>query len=237
MKKTLLIASIALLSLAACNMNSIRGNGHVISKTFAEKGFNEIEVSSAMNVYLKQGPDYSIKIDAEENLLSLMKVHTEGDKLVIGFKEKVSINPTKDIKVYITAPDFRNLDASGACNFISQGNIKGNTLKLDLSGSSNAQLDVALNKLEVDVSGASEIALKGKTAYLEIDGSGSTSIHGFPLLSDHTKVSISGAGDAEVCAAQSLEVEISGAGNVSYKGSPSSINKDISGAGSVNQAN
>lgn len=178
-----------------------------------------------------------MKIDAEENILELIQVRTEGDELKISFKDNINVSPTKDIKIYITAPDFRNLEASGACNFISQGSIKGNVIALNLSGASNSQLEVDANKLEVDASGASEISLKGKTAYLSIEGSGSTEIHSFPLLSEHTKVNLSGAGDAEVYAAQSLDVEISGAGDVKYKGSPATINKDISGAGSISQVN
>ncbi len=207
------------------------------SKSFTETGFKDIDAGSAMNIYLKQGPDYSIRIDAEENILKLMKVTREGDKLVIGLKDGVNINPTKDIKVYITAPDFQALEGSGACNYISQGNIKGNVIKLDLSGASSSQLDVEVNKLAIEASGASEITLKGKAAYFSVEGSGNTVIHSFPLLSDHTKVDISGSGEAEVYAGQSLEVSISGSGEVSYKGSPSSIKKDISGAGNINQVN
>jgi hypothetical protein len=236
MKKLLLVPSIALFSLAACNMNRVKGNGHVISKSFTDTGFKDVDVSSSLRVYLKQGNDYSVKIDAEDNILELMKVRTEGDVLKIGFRDNISASPTREIKVYITAPEFRNLEASGACSFISQGSIKGNVVKLDLSGASSSQLEVETNKLEVDASGASEISLKGKTTYFSVDGSGSTEIHSFPLLAEHTKVSISGSGDAEVYAGQSLDVEISGAGDVTYKGTPATINKDISGAGSISQA-
>ncbi len=237
MKKLLLIPSLALLSLAACNMNRVKGNGHVVSKNFSEKGFKDIDVESALTVYLKQGPDYSVRIDAEDNILELMQVRIAGDELKIGYKDNINAQPTKDIKVYITAPDFRNLEASGACNIISQGSLRGNAIALSLSGASNSELEVETNKFEVDASGASEISLKGKTAYLSVEGSGSTEIHGFPLLSEHTKVSISGSGEAEVYASQSLEVEISGAGDIKYKGNPATINKDVSGAGSITQVN
>lgn len=51
MKKFLLIPSLAILSLAACNMNRVKGNGHVISKSFSEKGFKDVEVSSSLTVF------------------------------------------------------------------------------------------------------------------------------------------------------------------------------------------
>lgn len=235
MRPLLTAAIAATFALASCNMNIIKGDGHVVSKQYSQKGFKDIDASSALNVHLKQSPDYSIRIDAEENLLKLLKVYTEKDRLVIGFRDKVNVSPTRPIEVYISSPEFRNLEGSGACNINTEGGIKGNEVKLSLSGASNADLDLEANKLSVDASGATDIRLKGKVVYFSIDGSGNTTVHAFPLMADNTSVEISGAGDAEVCAAQSLKVDISGAGDVKYKGNPASIKKDVSGAGNITQ--
>jgi len=232
--KPLLIAGLMVsVALASCNINTVEGDGHVVSKSFPHKDFKGIDARSQMNIHVRQGPEYSVKIDAEENLMKIMKVYNEKDQLVIGFGEKVSIDPTRPIEVYITAPELRHLEGSGACNFQSEGNIKGNEITLSLSGASNADIGVEANKLGVDASGDSKINLKGKVAYLSVEGSGSTAVKAFPLVSDNTSIDISGAGEAEVWAAQTLKVEISGAADVSYKGNPTTIKKDISGAGEV----
>ncbi|WP_118973153.1 head GIN domain-containing protein [Taibaiella koreensis] len=233
MKQFLLAAATASALFASCNTNTVEGDGHVISKNFPQKDFKGIDARSALNVHIKQGPDYSVKVDAEENLLHLMKVYVEKDQLVVGFGNNTSVNPTKPIEVYVTAPEFRHLEGSGACNLYAEQTIKGNEIILSLSGASNADLAIEANKLGVDASGSTEINLKGKVAYLSVDGSGTTDIKAFPLMSDNTKIDISGAGEAEVWAAQTLKVEISGAGTVKYKGNPATIKKDISGAGDV----
>ena len=50
---------------------------------------------------------------------------------------------------------------------------------------------------------------------------------------NNTDISLSGACSAEVYAAQSLNVTISGVGNASYYGDPESVNKNIAGLGRV----
>jgi hypothetical protein len=237
MKKLLLIPSLAILAFSSCDFNRVKGDGHVVSKSFNQTGFKNVDASSSMDVILKQGTDYSVKIDAEENILQLIDVRKEGDKLIVGFKDNISASPTKDIKVYITAPEFHELEGSGACTFSNNGVLASNELKLDLSGACNTHLNVDVKKLDIEASGASEIEVRGKAVYFAIDGSGSTSISAYQLMTDHADIGLSGAGDAQVSVAQSLKVDLSGAGSVKYKGNPSTINKEISGAGSVSKVN
>ncbi|MFA6059340.1 MAG: head GIN domain-containing protein [Taibaiella sp.] len=236
MKKLLLIPSLAVLAFASCDFNRVQGDGNVVSKSFNQTGFKDIDASSAMNVILKQGTDYSVKIDAEKNLLELIEVRKEGDELVVGFKDNVNVGPTKDINVYITAPEFHKLGGSGACTFSNNDVITGNEIKLDLSGACNTHLNVDVKKLDIEASGASEIEVKGKAVYFAVDGSGSTSISAFQLISENADIELSGAGDAKVFASKSLKADLSGAGSVQYKGNPATVNKEISGAGSVSKA-
>jgi len=236
MKKLLFIASIPLVMLSSCMIGGVRGSGHVITKQFNETGFKNIDVGSVMKVYLKQGDQYEVKVEAEDNLLDLMEVKTSGDKLKIGFKDNTSVNPTKDIVVYITAPDFHNLEAGGAGGFVSQGTIKTSELNVDVSGACKVKLDVDVNALKVEGSGSSDIILAGNTNSLEVDGSGSIDVKAFDLKSQHTTVGISGSGKANVVAEQTLKVDVSGSGDVNYKGHPT-ITQDISGSGNIKAVN
>jgi hypothetical protein len=235
MKKHFILFAAVALSLSSCMMSGTRGSGHVVSKTYTETDFKNIDISSVMKVYLKQGDQYEVRIDAEDNLQDLIEVKKEGDKLSFGLKNHTSINPTKDIIIYITAPDFHKLEASGAGGFVSQSVIKTNEILLDLSGATKVKLDLDVTNIKVDASGATEIVLSGQSNTLEIDGSGSTDVKAFDLKSQSVDIDISGAGGAEVQAEKALKVEISGAGDVSYKGNPS-ITKEIHGAGKIKAA-
>ena len=234
MKKLRLFASCLIIGLSSCSMSGIVGSGKVVSKTFAETGFKDIEVSSVMKVYLSQGDEYAIKIDAEDNILELMTVENKGGKLSIDFKDNINPSPTKDIAIYITAPEFHNLEASGASSFSSEGLLTCNEIILDLSGACKAQLQLAVSNTKIDASGASKIILSGVSEQLELEGSGSTELEAIDLKAQSVHLDISGAGNANVSVEKQLNVTISGAGKVRYNGTPV-ISKDISGAGSVEQ--
>jgi hypothetical protein len=232
MKKISMIAAIALMFTSSCMIAGTKGSGHVVTKEYHETGFRNIDISSSMKVYLTQGDNYEVRIEAEDNILDLIVVEKEGDKLILKFKNNVTVNPTKDIVIHITAPDFHELNASGAGGYVSTGVIKTNELSLDLSGATKVKLDVAVNNISIDASGASKIVLAGNATSLAVDGSGSTKVDAYELKTQQTHIDISGSGNANVYAERELNVEISGAGNVSYKGSPN-ISQDISGAGKI----
>lgn len=237
MKKLVLACSLALFALSACNMNSVKGDGHVITRNFEQKGFKDIDASSQFEIHLAQGSEYKVKVEGEENIIDLMELQVTGDKLKIDFKNNTSIRPTHPLKVYITAPEYRDIEGSGACTFISEGRLTSKAdVKIGLSGACETRIEIDAPKIDVDASGASEIRLKGQTRDFSVDASGASSINCFELLTENTSLDISGGGNAKVYASQSLHVSISGAGDVSYKGKPANIKKDISGAGSISAA-
>ncbi len=238
MKKLIVACSLAMLTLSACNLHSVKGDGHVITRNFNQKGFRDIDASSQLEVRLIQGSEYKISIEAEENIIDLLDVQVSGDKLKIGPKNNVSFSPSHPIRVSITAPEFHDIEGSGACLFSSQGKLSSTAdMKIDLSGACKTQLEIDAPKIDVEASGASDIQLRGRTRDFTVDASGASSIDCFDLMTENTRLDISGGGNAKVYASQTLDVSISGAGDVAYKGKPANIKKDISGAGSISQAN
>jgi hypothetical protein len=234
MKTILAAALVAILALTSCNQHRIYGNKDVITRQYNVQGFREIDVSSELEVHLRQGPEFAIKIEGESNLLEELVVRKEGDALKIGFKDFVSAEPNKTIRVFITAPEFRKLEASGACTFISEQQLSSTgRLEIDLSGACETILDISAQSLDIDASGATEINLKGRVNRLSVDASGASTLNCYDLIAEDVKVDISGSGDAYVYASKSLNVEVSGAGNVQYKGNPPSVKQNISGAGSI----
>jgi hypothetical protein len=87
--------------------------------------------------------------------------------------------------------------------------------------------------LTIDSSGASHIKAEGKTASLDLDISGASSVDATALTVSDASVDASGASHVDLMVTERLNAEASGASTVSYKGSPSTVVKDVSGAGSV----
>ena len=236
MRKLFILLCIPAIVLTSCRGifgKRVLGDGNIKSETRSVSDFDGVNVSGAIDLYVKQDATRSLRIEADANLLSYLEVSNEDGILVIKPKNGFNLKPTKDIKVYASSPVFKKLEASGACDIFSENQVTSSeAMSIDLSGSCDAKVDVKAPKITSDISGACKVELKGETKDFSIDGSGSTDVKCFELLAENVSISISGAGDAEVYASSKLDVDVSGAAGVKYKGN-ASVNQKISGAGSV----
>jgi hypothetical protein len=211
----------------------VRGNGHVITESRSVGSFNNVHVSGAIDVYVKQDSVSSIKVEADENLMEYIEVKAEGNTLNIRPKDNARLKPSKKIKVYVSNASYKRFKASGACDIVSENSINNpDAISVDLSGSCDVNIELRTPKVTAKLSGAGTITLKGETKEFRVVGSGSTDIKCFELLSENTTVDISGAGDAQVFASVKLDVHVSGAADVKYKGN-ATVTQSVSGAGSV----
>lgn len=239
MTRPLFITSLLIIVLSSCGYftgERINGNGNVVIQSRSTGDFNSIEVSGAINVYVRQeSAAPSIKVETDENIQGLIITEVQGNVLRIRQEEGFNLHATT-IKVYVAAASYSRLEASGACNIYTESLISGtDKVRVGLSGASDAVLEISAPAIEAELSGAGSLTMKGETKDLSIDGSGSSKIRCFDLLSENVRIDISGAGNAEVSASTKLDVEVSGAGDVLYKGNPT-VNQHISGAGSVRKA-
>ena len=81
--------------------------------------------------------------------------------------------------------------------------------------------------------GASHVTLDGNVDELLADMTGASELNASALQTKTAEISTTGAADAEIAVAETLKVAITGAGKVSYSGNPTTIEKHITGAGSI----
>jgi len=240
MKRVLLFSFAMIILFSSCNYiggERIKGDGQVSSETRTGiTDFKGVDVSGAIELYLTQESVYSVKVETDKNLQQYIEVYKDGDILRVRPANNTNLDPTGKIKVYVSAPSYRKVGASGACKVVAQSRLSNDgTMDIDLSGASQADLDIKAPNVGVEASGACDIALKGETKNLSIDGSGSSNVKAFELLSENVDVEISGAGDVEVYASVKLDVRASGSSSIRYKGN-ASVDSNVSGAGSVKKA-
>lgn len=227
----ILILIVLSFTLYSC-INSIDGNGNVITEERPVDSFNKIDISGGFEVFINQGKSEKLELEVDQNLLELIETKTKNNTLYI--KNKEAIGSAKSLKLYITVVNVKDIDISGAVELNSKGSITSDVLEVDISGAADINLSVKVDELIMDMSGASETTLKGEAENFKIELSGASDLQAEKLKTKHTSIDISGAGNAKVFAKKTLNVEVSGAGSVKYKGNPK-VTKDISGAGSVSK--
>jgi hypothetical protein len=235
MKRLLLAAPLALL-LTSCHFfmgERISGNGHITTRQREVGSFNSVDVSGSVKVHIRQDASTSVKLETDENLMEYMEVFTEGNTLVIRSKQGFNLDPSKDIIAYVSAPSYKDIDVSGACDIIGDGAITGSDeLHLSVSGSGGITMQVNLPKLNTEISGSGSIQLTGQATDFKAEVSGSGDVKCFDLVTDNTSLDISGGADVEVNVNKQLTIESSGSSSVQYKGN-ASVSQNTSGSGSV----
>ena len=210
----------------------IEGSGDWESKTYDLTGFEDIDVRYAYDVELKQG-DFGVEVKAESNVLEKLDIKNSDGTLVLSKDKNFSFKNTKTPKVYISMPDLENVNISGAGKFETEGTFEADDLEVYVSGATDMELDLDCTTLKTSISGAGDIDISGKADYFSTSNNGAGSIDADKFVAESVRVSINGAGSANVHATKQLDVTINGAGSVSYAGNPEAVNKNINGFGSV----
>jgi hypothetical protein len=222
----------------SCNLmnNKIRGNGEIVMENRQTGNFTSVDVGSNIDVYLKQDSVSGVKIETDENLMEYITTRTEGNKLVIESRGHHNLSGSKGIKVYVSSALFEKLEASGASSLNSEGILSpASMIQIELTGASNASLELNTPAVSADLAGASSIRLKGQTKDLSIEGSGASHARCFDLMTENAHVAVTGASSADIFASVSIKASASGASHVRYKGN-ASVDQHESGAGSVSKS-
>jgi hypothetical protein len=211
MKKiTAILFSTCMIAVAGCQWVGVRGNGNIKTDQRTISAFATVEASGTFTIEWRNGAP-TLSITTDENLLPYIDNQVSGDTLRLHTRE--TIWPTHGIKVVISSPTRAGARISGAVQ-LTANQLSEPRFAFQSTGASHVTLDGNVDELLADMTGASElnaITLQTKTA----------------------EISTTGAADADIAVSETLKVAITGAGKVSYSGNPKTVEKHITGAGSI----
>jgi phage shock protein PspC (stress-responsive transcriptional regulator) len=186
-------------------------------KQFTVGDFRKIDIGGAYAILIRQGAEFNVSADGEEEDVDDVRVTVEDGTLRVkrnGDFSLLNFDDNKRIGLIITMPSIERLDLSG----VNKTRVTGfkNLPKLDvgISGASKTEIDVETARLVVGVTGASKVTLKGSASLAKIDLSGACKL-------DATQINI-----------QDAEVDASGASKATFARIPN-IKKSTSGASKI----
>jgi len=237
MKRSFLFSILSVIVLSSCHYfggKHVDGNGNIVTRDHTVGPFQRVEVGGAMHVYVKQDSSQGpVKVETDENLQDLIEIRETNGVLYISPVNNYNLDPSKELKVYVTTTQFRGLGVSGASHLHSENKLTSSeTMDIDLSGASEIKLDIKAPRINSEISGASTVVLTGETKDFNASGSGASNYKCFDLMTENTTVDISGACNADVFASVKLDVQASGASGVKYRGA-AALTQDLSGASGI----
>jgi hypothetical protein len=190
------------------------GSGNVVTEPREVSGFTQIRLSGIGTLNVAQTGTESLTISADDDILPHLTSEVINGTLELGVKPRLSLKPMKRIVYTVTAKNLEGILLSGA-------------------GAIHAT-DIKAGAFTVTISGAGDMTISGGAQSQTVRISGAGNYNAREFQTEATEVSITGAGNARVNASKSVIATVSGAGVVTYYGSPQ-VSQRITGIGSVRQ--
>jgi Putative auto-transporter adhesin, head GIN domain len=209
-KRSIFILPAFTFLLGGCDVFGIRGNGHIVTEQRPIAEFTEIAASGGLRIEWHSGaPGLSVMVD--KNLLPYIETRVLNKTLQLRPRERV--HPSHGIKINVSSANLNGADLRGAVDLIAS-NISG-------------------PKFYVQSRGASDVTIDGNVEQLLADMTGATDLKAKSLHAKTVEISSTGASSASVTATETLRASITGAGDVTYYGNPTTVEKHVVGAGSI----
>ncbi len=235
MKKIILLSGVLLaFLLQSCVLsewnNGISGDGNVITEVVDVDGFTEVKVSSGIDMNLSQGP-FFVEVVADENLQEVITVELKGKMLVVGSERNIHRAQSKVVNV--TLPELTAIRISSAGDINAETDFTCEDLSIDISSAGDLKLGVSAETIDIDISSSGDCRIWGETIDLNASLSSAGDLNAYDLEADYVKVRVSSAGDARVRANKEIDMGVSSAGSIYYKGDAVVTHENTSSAGSI----
>ena len=230
--KRLMVVWLAAFSLTAVScIAHIHGNGKVVKEERSVSGFDEIAVSTGIEVVLNQDSFEKVVVEADENIQKILKTEVNGGKLKIYLEE--GVNYAKKMKVYVTLKQLKSLEASAGSEVKTDGKINAENLKIHSSSGSEVKMEVNCTILSLDSSSGSELTVSGTTQVLKAESSSGSELHASKLIAEKGEASSSSGSELEVNATKEIKAHASSGANVTVYGNPAIRDTNSSSGGDV----
>lgn len=246
------IAIVGLL-FGACAMNPFaeRGSGRMITEQRSVSGINGVSLATTGELFIEVGNTESLRIEAEDNLISRIRADVRGGILNIQTQAPGNLFFTQPVRYYLTVKSLNAISISSSGD-VQAPDLKAERFSINVSSSGNLRLgNLQADSLDVNISSSGDVAmgvLKAGSIDVSIGSSGNLSIGGGEvkrqniainssgeykaqnLASEEADVVLNSSGDAAIRVRDRLSANLNSSSELNYWGNPSiNINKSSSG--------
>ena len=177
------------------------------------KSIKKISVESPVELRVYQTKESSF------NASSGVEASMEGNTLVIGYDEDLDdLDVKPKVEVYVS--ELSEIEIESLAE-VELENINSEELRISIEGAASLEAeDLQLTSLNLELDGASRVELEGSSKTLNIVQNGGASIDAENLGCLEANIIINGLSNCQLNAKNKITGSISGAGKLTYSGSP-----------------
>jgi hypothetical protein len=214
----------------------IKRTGNIVTETRTLPPFTKIYVKDNINVIITQGNKQEVKVEAGNNLISLIKTEVTDGELRIENKNRC--NWTRSYKnatsnVFVTMPTLQYITHYGTGKITSTDTIYCDVLDILTRSSGNVELTVNANKVFHHLHETADVTIRGKSIMQGVYHVGEGYLYASDLQTNITWSTSIASGNEYLNAKDFLAVTIDWVGDIYYVGNPSTLEVKGTGTGKL----
>ncbi len=209
----------------------IHGNGNVVKEERHVSNFDAISASTGIQVLITQDNFEKVVVEADENILKILKTEISGGKLKIYLEEGVL--HAKKMSVYVTVKTLKSVEGSAGSSVKSENKINADDMRVHASSGSSVHMEVSCNQLKVDSSSGSSMKVTGTAKSIKADSSSGSTLNASDLVAESGEASASSGAGLKINVTKDVKAHASSGAGITISGNPSIRDTNSSSGGSV----
>nr|WP_315215431.1 DUF2807 domain-containing protein [uncultured Duganella sp.] len=208
------VLTTALLGAVASTLYAVSVPALAAESTRALPPFIAVNAKGAFAMTVEAGKTQSVLVRGDDKFIAELKTTVVDNELQITMSDKTYDGGKGAPRITITVPTLSRVKVEGA------GETVINNVNTD--------------RLDIGYLGAGLLTASGKVKYLRLNAKGVGRVDTKALHAERVDVNFEGVGSVSVYASDLLNAVAKGMGSLDYYGKPKTVNKSVSGIGSVN---
>lgn len=237
--KKIFLSLITLLSLQLYAQDVVVNDANAEKRTLPA-GFNAIQVSDGIEVFLTQGGEESVAVSAsDQKYMERFKTEVSDGTLKIYYDSKSMVwnsNEKRKLRAYVSFKNINQLKASSGSDIRAKSVLKLEALKMHFS--SGAQFNGEVNIIQLDVSenSGAEVNVTGTAENLKTDLNSGAMFKGFDLAVNYCDAKASSGAEVRITVNKELAAKANSGGSIKYKGEGVVKDINVNSGGSVKKS-
>lgn len=221
--------------LNGCNISSQKSVllGDLIVQEHTISDFSNLEASGVFNLYLSQGDQVALRIEADVVTQEAIVISSNGDKLTLNLERNGEFFTKNKVNIYLTVNKLEifKFDVVGIIKTESPLLLK--SLQLVGNGVGSIELEMITKDLDAVFNLVGNITLKGEAKHAILKNNGVGNLNASEFKIDYLTLGSDGIGNVKVHSERELSIIANGVGKVSYSGDAKILKLERNGIGKL----